>query len=242
MDLGTVFHIEWNITFFLAMLNIVFIDLILSGDNAVLIAMAVRGLPKDQRKKGILIGTGAAVSLRVTLTFMVAFLLVLPIIKLVGGMLILWIATKLFMESEPEEDDRRVTTLGQAIKVIMIADVTMSLDNVLAVAGAAQESLFLLLFGLALSIPLVIFTSNLLSTLMDKYPVILLLGAAILGRVGGEMIMTDPLIEKWLHPTKIAEYGVQILCAVGVIVAGKLWMKWKISQAEKTGQIHSTKS
>jgi len=224
------------------MLNIVFIDLILSGDNAVLIAMAVRGLPKDQRKKGILIGTGAAVSLRVTLTFMVAFLLVLPIIKLVGGMLILWIATKLFMESEPEEDDRRVTTLGQAIKVIMIADVTMSLDNVLAVAGAAQESLFLLLFGLALSIPLVIFTSNLLSTLMDKYPVILLLGAAILGRVGGEMIMTDPLIEKWLHPTKIAEYGVQILCAVGVIVAGKLWMKWKISQAEKTGQIHSTKS
>jgi len=224
------------------MLNIVFIDLILSGDNAVLIAMAVRGLPKDQRKKGILIGTGAAVSLRVTLTFMVAFLLVLPIIKLVGGMLILWIATKLFMESEPEEDDRRVTTLGQAIKVIMIADVTMSLDNVLAVAGAAQESLFLLLFGLALSIPLVIFTSNLLSTLMDKYPVILLLGAAILGRVGGEMIMTDPLIEKWLHPTKIAEYGVQILCAVGVIVAGKLWMKWKISQAEKTGEIHSTKS
>jgi len=242
LDLGTVFHIEWNITFFLAMLNIVFIDLILSGDNAVLIAMAVRGLPKDQRKKGILIGTGAAVSLRVTLTFMVAFLLVLPIIKLVGGMLILWIATKLFMESEPEEDDRRVTTLGQAIKVIMIADVTMSLDNVLAVAGAAQESLFLLLFGLALSIPLVIFTSNLLSTLMDKYPVILLLGAAILGRVGGEMIMTDPLIEKWLHPTKIAEYGVQILCAVGVIVAGKLWMKWKISQAEKTGEIHSTKS
>jgi len=242
LDLGTVFHIEWNITFFLAMLNIVFIDLILSGDNAVLIAMAVRGLPKDQRKKGILIGTGAAVSLRVTLTFMVAFLLVLPIIKLVGGMLILWIATKLFMESEPEEDDRRVTTLGQAIKVIMIADVTMSLDNVLAVAGAAQESLFLLLFGLALSIPLVIFTSNLLSTLMDKYPVILLLGAAILGRVGGDMIMTDPLIEKWLHPTKIAEYGVQILCAVGVIVAGKLWMKWKISQAEKTGEIHSTKS
>ncbi len=233
MDFGTVFQIEWNAAFFLAMLNIVFIDLILSGDNAVLIAMAVRGLPRDQRKKGILFGTSAAVALRVTLTFMVAFLIALPVIKLVGGMLILWIATKLFMESEPEEEDRNVTTIAQAIKVIIIADVTMSLDNVLAVAGAAQESLFLLLFGLALSIPLVIFTSNLLSTLMDKYPVILLIGAAILGRVGGDMIMTDPLVEKWLHPTEVAEYGVQILCAVGVIVAGKLWMKWKISQAEK---------
>jgi len=233
LDFGTVFQIEWNAAFFLAMLNIVFIDLILSGDNAVLIAMAVRGLPRDQRKKGILFGTSAAVALRVTLTFMVAFLIALPVIKLVGGMLILWIATKLFMESEPEEEDRNVTTIAQAIKVIIIADVTMSLDNVLAVAGAAQESLFLLLFGLALSIPLVIFTSNLLSTLMDKYPVILLIGAAILGRVGGDMIMTDPLVEKWLHPTEVAEYGVQILCAVGVIVAGKLWMKWKISQAEK---------
>lgn len=233
MDFGTAFQIEWNAAFFLAMLNIVFIDLILSGDNAVLIAMAVRGLPRDQRKKGILFGTSAAVALRVTLTFMVAFLIALPLIKLVGGVLILWIATKLFMESEPEEEDRNVTTIAQAIKVIIIADVTMSLDNVLAVAGAAQESLFLLLFGLALSIPLVIFTSNLLSTLMDKYPVILLLGAAVLGRVGGDMIMTDPLVEKWLHPTEVAEYSVQIICAVGVIVAGKLWMKWKISQAEK---------
>jgi len=242
LELGTIFHLEWNLSFFLAMLNIVFIDLILSGDNAVLIAMAVRGLPKDQRKKGILLGTGAAVVLRVTLTFMVTFLLVLPVIKLVGGMLILWIATKLFMESEPEEAGRNITTIGQAIKVIMIADVTMSLDNVLAVAGAADESLFLLLFGLALSIPLVIFTSNLLSTLMDKYPVILWLGAAVLGRVGGDMIITDPLIENWLHPTKIAEYGVQIFCVVGVIAGGKLWLKWKISQAEKTGEIRSSPS
>jgi len=224
------------------MLNIVFIDLILSGDNAVLIAMAVRGLPKDQRKKGIIFGTSVAVALRVTLTFMVAFLLVLPVIKLVGGILILWIATKLFMESEPEEAGRQVTTIGQAIKVIIIADVTMSLDNVLAVAGAAQESLFLLLFGLALSIPLVVFTSNLLSTLMDKYPVILLLGAAILGRVGGDMIMTDRLIEEWLHPTKVVEYGVQLVCAVGVIVAGKLWMKWKISRAVKSGAIPTSQS
>ncbi len=241
MDLGAVFHIELNIAFFLAMLNIVFIDLILSGDNAVLIAMAVRGLPKDQRRKGILLGTSAAVLLRVTLTFLVAFLLAIPVIKLIGGILILWIATKLFMESEPEEADRNVKTIGQAIKVIIIADVTMSLDNVLAVAGAAQESLFLLLFGLALSIPLVIFTSNLLSTLMDKYPVILLLGAAILGRVGGDMIMTDPLMEKWLHPTKIAEYGVQIVCAIGVIMAGKLCMKWKIARAEKEVKISSSR-
>jgi len=242
VDLATMFHIEWNIAFFLAMLNIVFIDLILSGDNAVLIAMAVRGLPKDQRKKGIILGTSVAVALRVTLTFMVAFLLALPVIKLVGGILILWIATKLFMESEPEEAGRQITTMGQAIKVIIIADATMSLDNVLAVAGAAQESLFLLLFGLALSIPLVVFTSNLLSTLMDKYPVILLLGAAVLGRVGGEMIMTDPLIEEWLHPTKIVEYGTQLFCAVSVIAAGKFLIKWKISRAAKTGELPTARS
>ncbi|MDA8124557.1 MAG: TerC family protein [Deltaproteobacteria bacterium] len=236
LDWGTMFHIEWNITFLLAMLNIVFINIILSGDNAVLIAMAVRGLPKDQRRKGVIFGTAAAVLLRIVLTFFVALLLDIPFLKLIGGVLILWIAINLLMEQDSEEKEAQTQTLAQAIKIILIADLTMSLDNVLAVAGAAGGNMFLLLFGLGVSIPIVILTSNLISTLMDKYPVIVLVGAAILGRVGGEMMMTDPFIEKWLHPGHFTEYAVQIVAMVGVVVIGKLWMKWKIAKAENEAQ------
>jgi len=235
------FHIEWSITFGLAMLNIIFINLILSGDNAVLIAMAVRGLPREQRQTGIIFGTGAAVVLRIILTFFVAMLLGVPFVKLIGGALILWIAVKLFMESEPEEGEEKTTTMMQAIKIILIADLTMSLDNVLAVAGAAGGNLFLLLFGLALSIPIVIFTSNLLSALMDKYPIIIVIGAAILGRVGGEMIMTDAFVEKWLHPSHAAEYAVQAVCFIGVVVVGKLWVRWRVSQAEQSRKTNHSK-
>ena len=240
-DWSTMFHIEWSVTFGLAMLNIVFINIILSGDNAVLIAMAVRGLPKAQRQKGIIFGTAAAVFLRVILTCFAALLLDVPVLKLVGGLLILWIATQLFMGSEEEEDNKQITTLVQAIKIIIIADLTMSLDNVLGVAGAANGNMFLLLFGLALSIPIVIFTSNLISTLMDKYPIIVVLGAAILARVGGEMIITDPFIEKWLHPGKVLDYSVQIICLVGVIVVGKLLVKWKISPEVNNANLQTEK-
>jgi YjbE family integral membrane protein len=232
-DWSTMFHIEWTLVFLLAALNIVFINIILSGDNAVLIAMAVRGLNKEQRTKGIIFGTAAAVLLRIVLTFFVAMLLSIPYLKLVGGALILWIATQLFMGSEEDELGEQVTTLAKAIQVIIIADLTMSLDNVLGVAGAAGGNMFLLLFGLGVSIPIVIFTSNLISTLMDKYPIIIVLGAAILGRVGGEMMVTDPAIEKWFHPTTAVEYTVEIACAVGVVVVGKLLMKWIISRRQK---------
>lgn len=232
MDFGSIFsNVTWDLKFFLSMLNIIFINLILSGDNAVLIAMAVRKLPKSQRRKGIAFGSGAAVLLRIVLTFFVAQLLEITFLKIIGGVLILWIAVKLFVEGGGEENaDKVVGTLWQAIKIIIIADLTMSLDNVLAVAGASQGNLFLLLFGLTLSIPIVVFTSNLLSILMDKYPVIILFGAVILGRVGGEMIMTDKFIENGLHPGKIWEYSVQALFAVGVIIVGKLWLKWKLSR------------
>jgi YjbE family integral membrane protein len=230
-DWSTMFHIEWSIAFGLAMLNIVFINIILSGDNAVLIAMAVRGLPKEQRQKGIIFGTAAAVILRIILTCFAALLLGVPILKLIGGLLILWIATTLLTGEESEEGGEQITTLAQAIRIIIIADLTMSLDNVLGVAGAANGNMFLLLFGLALSIPIVIFTSNLISTMMDKYPIIVILGAAILGRVGGDMIMTDPYVESLLHPSPVMEYAVQAVCAVGVVVVGKLLMKRKIAKA-----------
>jgi predicted tellurium resistance membrane protein TerC len=149
--------------------------------------------------------------------------------------LIIWIGTKLFIEGAPEEEvERQAKTLWQAIWVIVIADITMSTDNVLAVAGASKGNLFLLLFGLGLSIPFVVFTSNLLAMLMDKYPSLVYVGAAILGRVGGEMMITDPFIHELLHPSRMVEYGVQAFFTIGVIVAGKLWIRMMKSKKEET--------
>lgn len=239
MDLGIFGHITFDLAFLSALFSIIIIDLILAGDNAVVIAMAVRSLPKEQRKKGIIFGSGAAVLLRVILTFFVAQLLQVSFIKLVGGMLILWIAVKLFMEGVPEEKiEREATTIAQAVKIIVIADITMALDNMLAVGGASHGNLLLLLFGLGLSIPLIVFTSNLLSMLMDKYPIIIYIGAAVLGKVGGEMIITDPVTVGLLNPGAPVKYGVEAFFAVGVIIAGKLWMKWKIAKGEKATALH----
>ncbi|MBI5665461.1 MAG: TerC family protein [Nitrospirae bacterium] len=239
MDIGTVFNITFDLNFLYSLVSIVIIDLILAGDNAVVIAMAVRSLPLEQRKKGIFYGAGAAVLLRVIATFFIAQLLQMNYIKLIGGALILWIAVKLFVEGVPEENLRKeATTIAQAIKVIVIADITMATDNMLAVGGASHGNLFLLLFGLGLSIPFVVFTSNLLSTLMDKYPVIIYIGAAILGKVGGEMMITDPVIVNITGTSDTLKYSVEIIFAIGVILAGKLWMKWKVTREEKRDHVH----
>lgn len=216
--------LDW--TFVLGILNIVIIDLILAGDNAVVIAMAVRSLPRVQRRWGIILGAGAAVLLRVALTFFVAQLLAISFVKLAGGVLIAWIAVKLFIEGAPEQADKEAKTLLQAMWLIVVADITMSTDNVLAVAGASHGNLFLLLFGLALSIPFVVFTSNLLSMLMDRYPVIIYIGAAVLGRVAGEMIFTDPWVVEWLSPPKWFAYLMEAVFAALVIVVGKLWIRF----------------
>jgi YjbE family integral membrane protein len=234
LDLGILGEIHFNWNFLVALLSIILIDLILAGDNAVVIAMAVRSLPRKQRMRGIIFGAGAAVILRVILTFFAAQLLQIQFIKFIGGAVILWIAVKLFIEGAPGEDaHKEAKNLWQAIWVIIVADITMSTDNVLAVAGASHGNLFLLLFGLGLSIPFVVFTSNLLSMLMDKFPIILYLGAAVLGRVGGEMMITDPFIKEHLHPTKIMQYSVEAFFTIGVLIAGKMWIKWKRSREER---------
>jgi len=251
IDLGFFGHIEFTWHFLTAVISIVIIDLILAGDNAVVIAMAVRSLPQDQRKKGIIFGAGAAVLLRVVLTFFVAQLLQLHYVKLAGGALILWIAVKLFMEGAPdEEQDRNAATIWQAVKIIVIADISMSLDNMLAVGGASHGNMFLLIFGLGLSIPFIVLTSNLLSMLMDKYPVIIYIGAAILGKVGGEMMITDPFTLKLLpaslvsadslHPLPLLKYSIEAFFAIGVIVAGKLWMRMSADTEEKEGHVTKT--
>ncbi len=229
MDFGTFGHFEFTWAFISSFLMIVLIDLVLAGDNAVVIAMAVRNLPPKKRKVGILMGAGGAVVLRVGLTIVVAQLIAFKGLKFCGGALIMWIALKLFIEGAPEEGGRKeAKTIWQAMITIIIADIVMSLDNMLAVAGASHGNNFLIIFGLVLSIPFVVFTSNLLSMLMDKYPVIVYLGAMVLGKVAGEMIITDPYVQSILQTGKVTQYIVEGAFAVGVVVIGKLWLRMKI--------------
>jgi YjbE family integral membrane protein len=212
----------------LAILSIVLIDIVLAGDNAVVIALAVRRLEKRERLWGIIIGSGMAVILRVGLTFVAAQLLAISYIKLVGGLLILWIAVKLLLDNTGEQAGKgEAKNLWQAVWFITMADITMSLDNVLAVAGASKGSFGLLLFGLGLSIPLVVFTSNLLAKLMDRYSILIYFGSAILGKVAGEMIMTDRLIAETFKPEPWMVYLVELTMAVSVIAVALLLRRKK---------------
>ena len=211
IDFGWLGHIAFTWEFLLAVASIVLIDLVLAGDNAVVIAMAVRNLPAKQRLWGIALGAGAAVVVRVIATFLVAQLLNIQFIKLVGGAVIIWIAVKLLSEGVDEEcADKECGSIWQAVWIIIVADMSMGIDNMLAVGAASHGNLFQLLFGLLLSIPFVVFMSNMLSKLMDKYPIILWAGAAILGKVGGEMMITDPWVHGLLNPPKWVEYAVMV--------------------------------
>jgi YjbE family integral membrane protein len=206
---------------FLASLTIILIDILLSGDNSVVIAMAVHSLPPGKRIKGILIGTSGAVLFRILFTWFAANLIQTPFLKLTGGILILWIAIKLLIEDAQKEPDgtKKAKTLWHAVWMILVADFTMSLDNVLAVAGASKGNMTLLWLSLGLSIPLVIFSSSILSRLMNRFPLIVLVGAALLGKVGGEMIFTDPAIIGWFHleESTVLRYAFEAVC-VGIVL------------------------
>jgi YjbE family integral membrane protein len=228
-------HTTWQ--WILAVFNIVWIDIVLAGDNAVVIALAVRNLPARERRWGIILGAGAAVVLRGILTVVTTHLLTTPYLKLVGGLLILWIAFKLLRQNEGHEEAGGGGAKGvaQAVWMIIVADITMSLDNVLAVGGAAGGHNALILFGLALSIPLVVFGSNLISQLMTRYQIIVFLGAAILGKVAGEMMMTDPVVAKWLLPVwqniigavdGVAAYTWLRYCVEAILVAVIFLFGW----------------
>jgi YjbE family integral membrane protein len=208
-----------NSGFFFAALAIVLIDVLLAGDNAVVIAMAVKSLPQTQRRTGVLAGSLGAVVLRVILTSVAARMLQLEFLKLAGGVLIFWIAVKLLVDGAGgEEKVDSARSLRQAIWMILVADITMSLDNILAVAAVAKDNKLLLIAGLGLSIPFVVFTSSLLSQVMDRFPVLVWIGAAILGRVAGEMVVTDPWIKRVLKPSEqIAVVGE--VCGAGLVLA-----------------------
>ena len=185
--------------FWIGLIKIIWINIILSGDNAVVIALAARSLPAEQQKKAIMFGSGAAVVLRIALTVVAAWLLALSYLQIIGGLLLLWIGTQLLGgEDEEEGEGGEKAGLWVAIRTILIADLVMSLDNVIAVAAAAGGSLTLLILGLAISIPLVIFGSTLLLKLMERYPVIITIGGGLLGFVAGEMLVTDPALKDWI--------------------------------------------
>jgi YjbE family integral membrane protein len=215
-----------NLTFLFRAFSIVLIDILLAGDNAIVIAMAVRALPQKQRRIGLAAGAGGAIVLRIILTFFAARILEVSYLKLGGGVLILWIAVKLLVDTPgKEEHQRAAVSLRQAIWLIFVADTTMSLDNILAVAATSKGNLPLLIFGLGLSITFVVVTSNLLARLMDRYRWLIYLGAALLGRVGGDMMVSDPAMEGRLHPSQALALGFQMFCAVGVLAVAEVWKR-----------------
>jgi len=204
-------------------LQIVFIDLLLAGDNALVIAMAVRSLAPRERRIGTICGAAVAVVLRVALTFVAAKLLDIQFVKMAGGAFVLWIALKVLIDaSDPPDSVPVPKRLVQAIWYIVFADLTMSTDNILAIAGASNGHIELIVFGLCLSIPFVVLSANLLASLMDRYPLTIYLGAGILGRVGGDMILTDGFIVRLLHPSDTARYIIDGALAVVLMVGGKI--------------------
>jgi len=210
-------------------LSIVILDLTLAGDNALVIAMAVRTLPRRQQFWGRMWGSMGAVVLRLLFITIITYLLKIPLLQFAGGLLLIWIALKLVRQSADGEGEghvRQGTSLLEAIWVIIVADVVMSLDNVLAVAGAAHGNLLLVVFGISLSLPLVVWGSGILARLMVRYPWIIWIGGGILGYVAGEMILKDFWIAAWLGDlTRVLHYPLPMVLALALTVLG-----WRASQ------------
>ena len=213
---------EMTPDFWIGLLKIIWINIILSGDNAVVIALAARSLPEHQQKKAIMFGSGAAVVLRIVLTVVAAKLLALSYLQIIGGILLLWIGTQLLGgEDEEEGEGGEKAGLWVAIRTILIADLVMSLDNVIGVAAAANGNLTLLVIGLAIAIPIVIFGSTLMIKVMGRYPVIVTRGAALIGWVGGETVVSDKMIEPLVPHHSIGFYAAAAAGALLVVATGK---------------------
>ena len=239
--------------FWTSLLQIIWIDLLLSGDNAVVIALAVRSLPEKQRKVGIWLGAGAAVGLRIIFAVVVSYLLNVPFLKVVGALLLFWIAIKLAKgEDEVHGDVAASDNLWKAVRTIAIADAVMSLDNVLAIAAAARGHFELFVFGLLLTIPLIIFGARMLSSVLERFPILIWLGAALLGWIAGEMLLSDMAVMQWLQvhmpnwvqtvpvtdtnpagllPAKVPFYSAAVLGAAFVCIVAYALKKKPIDQA-----------
>jgi YjbE family integral membrane protein len=185
--------------FWLALLQIIWVNIILSGDNAVVIALACRSLPPRQQKWGIILGAGAAVLLRIIFVLIIAYLLELPYLKIIGGLLLFWIGYKLMMPEEGEGHGVEAgSNLMRAVTIVLWADLVMSLDNVIAIAAAARNDTLLIIIGLAISVPMVVFGATLMIKLLQRFPILVTLGAALIGYIGGEVVVTDFAIIDWV--------------------------------------------
>ena len=244
-------------TFWIAVGKIIWINILLSGDNALVIALACRGLKPRHRLWGMVLGAGAAVLLRIIFTGIVVSLMALPYLKLVGGLALIVIAAKLLVPDNDEEDVESASHLWQAVQIVVVADIIMSLDNVIAVAAAANGSVPLLVLGLAVSVPLIVAGAALIMALLSKLPILVWAGAALLGWIAGEVIATDPGVEPKLHilfdgplgvsldrmlgtlhiPAQFAHggEGAEYLCAalgvVVVLLVGAIWRRRSLHAA-----------
>ncbi|MEW9671052.1 TerC family protein [Ammoniphilus sp. 3BR4] len=203
-------------------LSIIAIDLVLAGDNAVVIGMASKNLPVKQRRRAILWGTVGAVVVRILMTFVAVELLKVPLLMAIGGLLLVWVALKLLIEDNEHNNVESGKTFWQAVRTIIIADVIMGVDNIIAIAGASQGNLLLIIFGLAVSIPIIVWCSQFISKIMNKYPPVVYIGAAVIAYTAAVMIIRDPVVERYLssHITWIIEF----FAVAFVIVMGK-WIR-----------------
>jgi YjbE family integral membrane protein len=253
--------------FWVALTKIIWINVLLSGDNALVIALACRSLQPRQRLWGMILGAGVAVLLRIIFTGIVATLMVLPYLKLVGGLALLLIAAKLLVpEGEDEEGVEAASHLWAAVRIVAIADIIMSLDNVIAVAAAANGSLVLMMIGLAISIPMIVAGAALIMALLDRLPVLVWLGAALLGWIAGEVIATDPAVAPWLHNVlgghialdletsstvfgfakhlrfggELGEIVLALLGVAVVLVGGSIWRRRRLQAHAAAAAAHAT--
>jgi YjbE family integral membrane protein len=223
-----------NLDFMLGVIKIVLIDLALAGDNALVIALAVRTLPPRQQLLGCIWGTAGAVGLRLAFIFIVTYLLGIPLLQFVGGVLLIWIALKLVLQTDGDGGDAHVrqgTTLLGAVWIIIVADVIMSLDNVIGVAGAAEGDMRLVVFGIGLSIPIVVWGSGVLARLMNRYPWIILVAGGILGEVAGKMMLHDHfVVGRFGEAHDAVEAALRIGLAVAIMLVG-----WLVTRRRAVG-------
>jgi len=231
----------FSFEFFSALITIVFIDLILAGDNAIVIGLAARKLPKVQQKKAVIWGTVGAVGIRAIATILVVYLLDIPWLMLTGGILLLWIAYKLLVDENNHEDIKAGNNLWQSIRTIIIADAAMGIDNVIAVAGAAHGNITLVILGLLISIPVVVWGSTLFIKIIERFPWIIYLGSGVLAYTAAKMITHEPKIDQIFDSSRLFEWSFLILVVVVIIVAG-LWRntaRSRRSANEKSRGTHS---
>jgi YjbE family integral membrane protein len=218
--------------FLSALFLIITINIVLSGDNAVVIAIACRKLPAEHRKKAILWGTFLAIVVRVIATVLAVYLLKIPYLYLIGGIVLVWISYKLLLDDDAEENIDAGENLAQAVKTIVIADIMMGLDNVLAIAGAANGDLTLIIIGLLISIPIMVFGSQLILKAMERYPWILYFGAGVLAWAAAKMILHEKVIADLVHGNGWLETSIKVLIVAGVLAAGK-WQQQRIEKKQQ---------